>query len=428
MPNSNVSTCTPDTLSVRGRQTKKLYHFKRIRSRDAIVNQLYSQPDMSKTEAYELVKKIKEATEQHAAEHEKLVKRGVSKPEQAARVLLPLACLQANPEIARENLIDWAHVADIAQDINPDALGYPTVHVRRILDAHGKFLRWEFTLLDWTHRYVWAVDEGHTHLECIVRIVDDISESARVMHLINRRQRRQNVIDAMRNRVVGENPKIMALIKILDKYGFKPQTTCTRTILKHGTLGLTKLEKIYDQFGEDIVYRILDWLSNSRYVGWDTQASACSPDIVHGLAFLAAAEKNGFVHTQLVDAVLATNSPESVINQANNELSTRQAEDLYGAPVSGKSEEGRAKRIFCVLLKQVQQRLGSGRLRLKSPHIGTFKALMNSYYKARSKSAVARQKLARKVWSLRQQLYTAKAGDYWFKPDAPGPNLPRITR
>ena len=417
-----------DTIEVRGRLTKKVYKFKRIKSRDEVVNQLYSVPDMSKTEAYELVKQIRAATAQNDASHEALRRQGIIQPKSGCRVSLPIKCLQANPEIARENLIDWPHVADIAQDIDLDALGNPVVHVRRVVNNDGEFERWEFTILDWTHRYVWAVDEGNNHVECTVRIVDDIAESARVMHKINRNVRRQNVIDAMRNRVVGENPKIMRLIKILGEYEFKPQTSSTRAIVKHGTIGLTKLEKIYDQFGEDIVYRLLDWLSTARYTGWNTQATACSPDVIHGLALLAVAERNGFVHTHLIEAVLTTNSPESVVNQANNELSMRHAEDLYGGLVSGKSEEGRAKRIFCVLLKQVQQRLSAGRLRLKSPHVGTFKTLMNSYYKAKTASVVTRQKLTRKMWNLRQQLYTAKAGDYWFAPDKPAIEARQITR
>jgi hypothetical protein len=423
-----VAAAKADTLAIRGRQTKTIYHFKRIKSREDMVAQLYAPPEMSKAEMYEFVKEIKEKTEQTDAEHEKLAKRGISMPKQACRVRLPIKCLQANPQIARENLIDWQHVADIAQEINLDALGYPTVHARRILDDHGKFLRWEFTLLDWTHRYVWAFDEGHTHLECVVRIVEDIAESACTMHYINRNVRRQNVIDAMRNRVVGENPKIVRLIKILDEYGFKPQTSNARSVLTHGTIGLTKLEKLYDQFGEDVVYRILDWLSTAKYVGWDAQATACSPDILHGLALLAAAERAGFVHTQLIDAVLTANSPESVINQSNNELSMRDAQDLYGAPVSSKSEEGRAKRIFCVFLKQAKERLGNGRLRLKSPHVSTFKSLMNNYHKSRARGPAARQKIARKVWSLRQQLYNVKAGDYWFNPDSSPPGISRITR
>lgn len=415
--NNSQPAVKNDTLSVRGRQIKQVYTFKRIRSREEIVNQLYSQPELSNTEAHALVKRIREATAQNDAAHDVLLKQGIIQPKSACRVSLPIRCLQADPEIARENLIDWPHVADIAHDIQLDALGNPVVHVRRIVDEAGKFVRWAFTILDWTHRYVWAVDEGNNHVECTVRIVDSVAESARVMHSINGNVRRQCVIDKMRNRVTGENPRIMTLINILDEYGFKPQTSGTRTILKHGTLGLTKLEKIYLQFGEDIVYRVLDWLSTATYVGWDSQATACSPDIVHGLALLALAEKNGFVHTQLIAAVLATNSPESVENQANNELSMRQAEDLYGSTVSGKSEEGRAKRIFCVFLKQIQQRLGTGRLRLKSPHVGTFRALMNGYYKARSKGAATKQKLARKMWSLRKQLYDAHAGDYWFKPE-----------
>lgn len=404
------------TLTIRGRLTKKPHTFKRIKSREEIVDLFYSQPEIPNKEAYALVAEIREATARNNEEHEKFRKQGILEPADLPHVRIPINYLEADPRIARENLIDWPHVADIAQDITLDALGNPVVHVMRIVDDNGKFVRWAFILLDWTHRCVWAIDEGYNTVKCAVRIVDDIAESARVMHKINRNVRRQNVIDSMRTRVIGENPKIMQLIKILDEYGFKPQLTGTRTILKHGTIGLTKLEKLYDQFGEAVVYRILDWLSARKFVGWDTQATACSPDVIHGLAFLAAAEKNGFVHTELIDAVLTTNSPESVVNQANNELSMRQAEDLYGAPVSGKSEEGRAKRIFCVLLKQVQQRLGTGRLRLKSPHISTFRTLMNCYYKAQSKNAATRQRTTRKVWSLRKQLHAAKAGDYFFDP------------
>lgn len=420
MPDQTKQKKTADnnisTLIIRGRLTKKPYTFKRIKSREEILDLFYSQPEIPNKEAHALVTEIREITAQNNEEHEKLRTRGILEPANLPHVRIPISYLEADPRIARENLIDWPHVADIAQDITLDALGNPVVHVMRIADKNGKFVRWAFILLDWTHRCVWAIDEGYNTVKCAVRIVDDIAESARVMHKINRDVRRQNVIDSMRTRVVGEHPKIMQLIKILDEYQFKPQLTGTRTILKHGTIGLTKLEKLYDQFGEAVVYRILDWLSTRKFVGWDTQATACSPDVIHGLALLAAAEKNGFVHTELIDAVLATNSPESVVNQANNELSMRQAEDLYGAPVSGKSEEGRAKRIFCVLLKQVQQRLGTGRLKLKSPHIGTFRTLMNCYYKSQSKNAATRQRTTRKVWSLRKQLHAAKAGDYFFDP------------
>lgn len=427
--NEKSSRSPNDTLEVRGRLTKKVYKFKRIKSRDEVVNQLYSNPDLSKTEAYELVKRVRSAIEQNDIAHEKLIQDGIIQPKSGCRVSLPIKCLQADPEIARENLIDWPHVADIAQDIELDALGNPVVHVRRVVNSNGEFVRWAFTILDWTHRCVWAIDEGNNHVECTVRIVNDVAESARVMRKINRDVRQMNTVDVMRSRVVGEDPKIIALIKILDEYGFKPQTSATRTIIKHGTIGLTKLEKIYDQFGEDVVYRVLDWLSTAQFTGWNTQATACSPDVIHGLAMLAAAEKNGFVHTQLISAVLTTNSPESIVNQANNELSMRQAEDLFGGPVSGKSEEGRAKRIFCVMLKQAQLRLKNGRLRLKSPHIGTFKRLMGSYYKAKTCDAASRQRLARRLWNLRQQLHDANAGDYWFKPDKPSIELrTKLTR
>ncbi len=112
-----------DTLEVTGRLTKKPYRFKRIRSREEVVERLYSPPTLPNRESYELVKMIRDAADRADVEHEKLLKKGVITPKSACRVLLPIECLRANPEIAREKLIDWPHVADIAQDIESDALG-----------------------------------------------------------------------------------------------------------------------------------------------------------------------------------------------------------------------------------------------------------------------------------------------------------------
>jgi hypothetical protein len=409
----------PAQIQIRGRKTKKTYTFQRIKDRDGLVDLLLSPPELNRSEAHAVMSLIRTAIDEENARYEQLKKSGINSPQRPTVVELPINALRADSSFSRETLIDWAHVADIGAEFDQKAYGNATVHARRVVDKNGKFLYYSFTLIDWTHRLVLAVDNGYGHVPCAVSIVGDVSESARIMSAINNGTRKMNPTDTMRTRIVGEDETIKKLRKILDEYGFESKGT-TKPANEHGVVSLPKLEKIYKQYGEDVVYRVLDLLTTSRFVGWSSQPNACIPDMLHGLAMVVQAEKAGFMPTAVLTHILETNSPDSIINQKENELSTRAAEDIYGSPVSDTSEEGRAKRIFCVFMKQLELRLKAGKLQMRHQHLEDFKYLRNAYYRfRRAARKTAKDKVIAAVNAVRKRLYDAGAGDYWFKPENP---------
>ena len=409
----------PAALQITGRKTKKTYTFQRIKDRDALVDTLLSPPDLSRSEAHAVMTTVREAIAARDEQYAKLKDMGIHSPQQEATTFLPIAALRADSKFSRENLVDWAHVADIGAEFDEKAYGRAVVHARRVVDKDKKFLYYSFTLIDWTHRLVLAVDNGFTHVPCAVEIVGDVAESARIMSAINGRTRKMNATDTMRTRRIGQDEMIKKLCKILGEYSFEGKES-TKPAHDHGIVSLPKLEKIYRQYGEDVVYRVLDLLTTSRFMGWSSQPNACIPDMLHGLAMVVQAEKAGFMPTAVLTHILETNSPDSIINQKENELSTRAAEDIYGSPVSDTSEEGRAKRIFCVFMKQLELRLKAGKLQMKHPHLEDFRYLRNAYYRYRRATKKAeKDKVIASVNAVRRRLHAAKAGDYWFNPENP---------
>ena len=409
----------PAALQIKGRKTKKTYTFQRITDRDALVDLLLSPPDLNRGEAHAVMTQIREAIETRDEQYEQLKNKGIHSPRQEAIAFLPIAALRADPKFSRENLIDWPHIADIGAEFNENAYGRVVVHARRVVDKNNKFLYYSFTIIDATHRIVLAVDKGFTHVSCAVAIVSDVAESARIMSAINGRTRKMNPTDTMRTRRVGQDETIKKLGKILDEYSFEGKES-TKPAHDHGIVSLPKLEKIYRQYGEDVVYRVLDLLTTSRFMGWSSQPNACIPDMLHGLAMVVQAEKVGFMPTAVLTHILETNSPDSIINQKENELSTRAAEDIYGSPVSDVSEEGRAKRIFCVFMKQLELRLKAGKLQMKHPHLEDFRYLRNAYYRFRRASTkVKKDQVIASVNAVRKRLYSAKMGDHWFTAEGP---------
>lgn len=409
----------PTQIQIKGRKTKKTYTFQRIKDRDALVDLLLSPPDLSRSEAHAVMTQIREAIAARDEQYEQLKKKGIHSPRQEAIAFLPIAALRADSSFSRENLVDWAHVADIGAEFDENAYGRAVVHARRVVDKDKKFLYYSFTLIDWTHRLVLAVDNGFRHVPCAVTIVGDVAESARIMSAINGRTRKMNPTDTMRTRIVGNDETIKKLRKILDEYSFEGKDS-TKPAHDHGVVSLPKIEKIYNQYGEDVVYRMLDLLTTSRFMGWSSQPNACIPDMLHGLAMVVQAEKAGFMPTAVLTHILETNSPDSIINQKENELSTRAAEDIYGSPVSDTSEEGRAKRIFCVFMKQLELRLKAGKLQMKHQHLEDFRYLRNAYYRyRRATTKTEKDKVIASVNAVRKRLHAAKAGDYWFKPENP---------
>lgn len=421
--NSNTGTTagekTPAQIQIRGRKTKKTYTFKRIKDRDALVDLMLSPPELTRSEAHAVMNLIRAAIDEESARYEQLKKSGVNSPPRPTVIELPINALRADPAFSRETLIDWPHVADIGAEFDQKAYGNATVHARRVVDKNGKFLYYSFTIIDWTHRLMLAVDNGYGYVPCAVSIVDDVCESARVMSAINSRTRKMNPTDTMRTRIVGEDETIKKLRKILDEYSFEGKET-TKPANEHGIVSLPKLEKIYNQYGEDVVYRLLDLISTPSFTGWSSQPNACIPDMIHGLAMVVQAEKAGFMPTAVLTRILEANSPDSIISQKENELSTRAAEDIYGSPVSDTSEEGRAKRIFCVFMKQLELRLKAGKLQMKHPHLEDFRYLRNAYYRFRRAGTKAKKdQVIASVNAVRKRLYSAKMGDYWFTAEGP---------
>jgi hypothetical protein len=75
-------------------------------------------------------------------------------------------------------LVDWHHVAEIANNFRPGSLALPTVTLRKIMSPTGKLLDIIVSLTDGVHRTVALKELGCTHIRALVHVVNDVRDEA----------------------------------------------------------------------------------------------------------------------------------------------------------------------------------------------------------------------------------------------------------
>ena len=85
--------------------------------------------------------------------------------------LIPIDFLTVDDEWCRDKLVDWNHVAEIANNFRPGSLSLPTVTLRKIFSPTGKLLEIIISLTDGVHRTVSLKELGFTHIRALVRVL-----------------------------------------------------------------------------------------------------------------------------------------------------------------------------------------------------------------------------------------------------------------
>jgi len=297
--------------------------------------------------------------------------------------MIPINMLTVDDAWARNRLVDWNHVADIAMDFHPKSMSLPSVSVRCIYDQRQELIDIIFSLPDGVHRTVAAQELGYTHIKASVQIVENVREEAEISSDCNYGRRSHSISDILKNRLTSEEERLLALKELVEAHGF---SLALRVGIKPWPeIGaVPTLERIVRRYGVEVLQRVFELLGDEQFTHWHGNASSLRADMIAGLAlYIEEFERPGFIHSNMTAHMLHNTTPTLIENLAApitkpiasevfNRVMCPAAKDLG-------SEDGRAVKTCTALVKQVAE-LFKDRNKPKTDYLPRFKSLFELFY------------------------------------------------
>lgn len=296
---------------------------------------------------------------------------------------IPIHLLTVDDAWARDKLVDWNHVADIAMDFHAKSIAVPSVSIRCIYDQRQELIDIIFSLPDGVHRTTAAMELGYTDITASVQLVDSVREEAQISSDSNYGRRAHAGGDILKNRLTSEEERILALKTLVEAYGF---SLAMRVGIKPWPeIGsIPTLEKIGKKYGTDVLHRIFELLSDEQFTHWHGSTSSLRADMLAGLAlYIHEFERPGFIHSNMTAHMLHNTTP-TLIEGLASPITKPLASVVFDREVcpSAKdlgSEDGRAFKTCAALVMQVKE-LFKDRNKPQRDYLSRFKTSFDLFY------------------------------------------------
>lgn len=323
---------------------------------------------------------------------------------------VPIHFLTVNDAWCRTKLVDWNHIADMSMDFHAKSLSVPSVAVRCEYDRSGRLIDVIFSITDGVHRTVTIREKGHTHVQVSVQLVDTVREEAEISSDCNYGRRAHSNVDIMKNRIASEEERAMDLKALVEAHGFKLSSQLgTRVWPEIGAF--PSLERALKRYGEAVLVRVLELLSDPAFVQWHGKPITVGGDILDGFAlYVEEFEKPGFIHSAMTTHMMQNTTPVLVTDFAGrvgkpeaavvfNRVMCPNAKDLG-------SQDGRGVRIATALVDRVADLFKPGKRPTTNYH-KNFKKAFELFYTS-SPTKMAELEMLRRACSRKGM------PDYWW--------------
>jgi hypothetical protein len=297
---------------------------------------------------------------------------------------IPIHFLTVDNAWAREKLVDWNHVADMAMNFRPKSLAVPSVAVRRVYDDNGELVDIIFSLTDGVHRTTTLKERGFTHVTVSVQLVSTIREEAEISSDCNYNRRSHSGYDILKNRLSSEEERAADMARFLAAHGFAvarprvkdwPHISATPTI-----------EKIMRRYGETTLGRVLSLFADPENAHWFGNDASLRADMLAGWAlYVHEFERPGFIHSAMTSHLMRSTTPTLIVNLAE-QITKPLASAAFNREMCASakdlgSEDGRAVKVCTALVRQVSELFKPSK-RPKTAYTTKFKTLFDLYYSA----------------------------------------------
>jgi hypothetical protein len=296
---------------------------------------------------------------------------------------IPIHLLTVDDAWAREKLVDWNHVADIAMDFHAKSIAVPSVSIRCIYDQRQELIDIIFSLPDGVHRTTAAMELGYTDITASVQLVDNVREEAQISSDSNYGRRAHAGGDILKNRLSSEEARILSLKALVERHGFSlslrvgnkpwPQIGAVPT-----------LERRTSKYGVEVITRVLELLGDPQFTHWHGSPASLAADMISGLAlYVYEFERPGFIHSNMTAHMLRNTTP-TLIEGLAEPITKPIASELFNRVVcpSAKdlgSEDGRAYKTCTALVQQVKE-LFKERNKPQTDYLSRFKSSFDLFY------------------------------------------------
>jgi hypothetical protein len=409
--NSNAASDTKHRpFTVHGkRNIDQKYTFKTFTSarQGKDLFQKTTMPLAKKKELYEELKMLHEDA-QHRVER---MKRQGRKLLEIPTFSVPIEALEVDDAWARDKLVDWNHVADIAMDFHEKSVAVPSCSVRCIYDQRQELIDIIFGVPDGVHRTTAAMELGYTDITMSVQFVDSVREEAVISNNCNYRRRAHAGSDILKNRLTAEENRILALKTLVEAHGFKLSMRVGGS--KSGTeIGaIPTMEKLVRKYGVETFTRVLELFSNPQFTHWHGSPATLIADMFAGLAlYIQEFERPGFIHSNMTAHMFCNTTPKLITDLAAG-ITKPIASVVFNREVCPNakdlgSEDGRAYRYCAAMVRQVEE-LFKERNKPQTDYLSRFKSSFDLFDSASDR---------RMVDLMSNRKFCASKGmpDYWW--------------
>ncbi|WP_353208452.1 hypothetical protein [Sphingorhabdus sp.] len=372
---------TADTVAQRAftvhgkRNIDKKYTFKTFTSARQ-GKELFQKTTMSLAKKKDLYEEIKMLHEDAQRRVERMTRQG-RKALEIPTFSVPIEALEVDDAWARDKLVDWNHVADIAMDFHEKSVAVPSCSIRCIYDQRQELIDIIFGVPDGVHRTTAAMELGYTDITMSVQFVDSVREEAEISNDCNYRRRAHSGGDILKNRLTAEEDRILALKTLVEAHEFKLSMRVGGS--KSGTeIGaVPTLEKLLRKYGVEVFTRILELFSNPQFTHWHGSPATLTADMFAGLAlYIHEFERPGFIHSNMTTHMFCNTTP-MLITQLAGEITKPIASVVFNREVCPNakdlgSEDGRAYRYCTAMVRQVEE-LFKERNKPRTDYLSRFK-------------------------------------------------------
>lgn len=325
--------------------------------------------------------------------------------------LVPVRFLTVNDMWCRNKLVDWNHVAEIANSFREKSFLPPLVTLRKVFSAAGKLIDIVISLPDGVHRTTAFREIGGTHLRALVQIVDDVVDEAQIYSDNNYNRRSHNGLDLLKVNYALSDAEVVAIHDIISDYGFEFPETSKSPWPK--IVAIRAVIKSYRSYGEDVLRRVLWLLSRKEFKHWYGNKNSVSGDFIAGLSrYVAEFERPGYIHSSLTEHVMATNTPEFIEEQIGERLTAGAMTQIMNSPVtvSRTSEQSRNVIICCSMVTLVSEMFKPAKAAMRPANYHPkFRDALDTFYDT---SKDARDK-ADAISAIRRFFAKRKQPDCW---------------
>jgi hypothetical protein len=313
-------------------------------------------PLAKKKELYEEIKMLHEDAQRRI---ERMARQG-RKALEIPTFSVPIDALEVDEAWARNKLVDWNHVADIAMDFHEKSVAVPSCAIRCIYDQRQELIDIIFAVPDGVHRTTAAMELGYTDITMSVQFVDNLREEARISNNCNYNRRAHSGADILKNRLTAEESRILVLKNLVEAHGFKLSMRIGGP--KSGTeIGaVPTLERLLRKYGVDVFTRVLELFSNPQFTHWHGSPATLIADMFAGLAlYIHEFERPGFIHSNMTTHMFCNTTPKLITDLAGG-ITKPIASVVFNREVCPNakdlgSEDGRAYRYCAAMVRQVEE-------------------------------------------------------------------------